>query len=302
VTIIVLLVLVLAWPTSLALWANSKLNHVPALSGAPDTPGTTYLIAGSDARGTGGIVDETTGARADTIMVLNVPPSGRPALMSIPRDTYVQVPGYGGQKINAAYAYGGPSLLVQTVEQLTSLTIDHYVEVGFGSLTDLVDAVGGVNLCWDQTVNDQMSGMVWEAGCHDADGAAALAFSRMRYSDPLGDIGRGQRQRLVIAALAKKAMSPATFLWPPQQIKLVNAGTAAITVDSKTSILDIGKMMLAFRKATGPGGATGVPTIANTGYNVAGVGSTVLLDEAQAAADFAAVKAGTWEGTSPPQQ
>src|SRR5450830_1206415 len=122
---VVVLVALLAWPIGLAIWANGKLNHIDALSGAADTPGTTYLLAGSDARGDSAVPqDGTLGARTDTIMVLQVPSSGPVALISLPRDSYVDVPGHGHAKLNAAFSWGGAPLLVKTVEQLTGLTID----------------------------------------------------------------------------------------------------------------------------------------------------------------------------------
>ena len=192
VVAVLVLLAILAWPIGLLIWANGKIQHVEALSGAENTPGTTYLIAGSDARGSGGINDSTSGARTDTIMLLHKPSSGPVALISIPRDTYAEIPDVGGDKINAAYAYGGAPLLVQTVEALSGLTVDHYVEVGFGGVEGVVDAVGGVRLCLDYDVHDVKSKLDWTAGCHTVNGEKAIAFSRMRYSDPTGDIGRAQ--------------------------------------------------------------------------------------------------------------
>jgi LCP family protein required for cell wall assembly len=276
--LVALLVLLLAWPVGLVVWANGKIQHTEALSGADGTPGTTYLLAGSDARGSGGIDDGTTGARTDTILVLHKPRSGPTALISIPRDTYAEIPGNGMNKINAAYAWGGPPLLVESVEQLTGLTVDHYAEIGFGALEELVDAVGGVELCYDETVHDKRSELDWEAGCHLADGETALAFSRMRYSDPKGDIGRAERQRQVISAVADTAVTPGLLLRPGQQVDLIEAGTSALVVDEDTGIVNLGQLALAFRAATGPEGVTGTPPIADTGYRAGdGSGSTVLL-------------------------
>ncbi|WP_402466830.1 LCP family protein [Isoptericola aurantiacus] len=274
------LVLLLAWPVGLVIWANGKIEHTDALSGAANTPGTTYLLAGSDRRGTGGVNDGTSGARTDTIMVLHKPSNGPTALISIPRDTYVDIPGEGMNKINAAYAWGGAPLLVETVEGLTGLTVDHYAEVGFGSLEELVDAVGGVELCLDYDVDDPKSELVWKSGCHEADGATALAFSRMRYSDPKGDIGRAERQRQVIAAVSEKVVQPSVLLNPVNQVQLVEAGTDALLVDEDTGMVDLGRLALAFKQATGPDGVTGTPPIADPGYDPGtGVGSTVLLSD-----------------------
>ncbi|MBX9243790.1 LCP family protein [Actinotalea ferrariae] len=289
--------LLLAWPIGLVLWADGRLERVPALSGAADTPGTTYLLAGSDARGDGAVPEDgTTGARTDTIMVLHVPPSGPPALISLPRDTYAEIPGNGANKLNAAFSWGGAPLLTQTVEGLTGLTVDHYVEVGFGGITGVVDAVGGVELCLDRDVNEPLSGLVWTAGCHVADGTTALAFARMRYDDPEGDVGRAKRQQQLIAALSSELADPAVLRDPGAQVSLVRAGTDALAVSEGTGALDLGRLALAFRRATGPEGITGTPPIANPDHRPGGIGSTVLLDPELTPAFWTGIR----DGTLPP--
>lgn len=294
IVLVVLLVLALAWPVGLAVWANKQIRHTPALSGAANTPGTTYLLAGSDARGDGGIPqDGTVGARTDTILLLHVPEHGPTALISLPRDTYVTIDGHGPAKLNAAFAWGGAPLLVHTVEQLTGLTIDHYAEIGLGGVKDVVDAVGGVNLCYDRTVNDADSGMVWTPGCHDVNGTQALAFSRMRKADPLGDIGREARQRQLIGAVLGK-LDVKKLVWhPDQQVALIKAGTAALTLDTSANIRTLAALALAFRAANGPGGVTGTPPIKSVDYRAGAVGSTVLLDPAAAPTFWAQVRDGT---------
>lgn len=279
VVAVLVLLAILAWPIGLMIWANGKIQHVEALSGAENTPGTTYLIAGSDARGTGGIDDSTSGARTDTIMLLHKPSSGPVALISLPRDTYAEIPGVGGDKINAAYAYGGAPLLVETVEALSGLTVDHYVEVGFGGVQGVVNAVGGVRLCLDYDVHDVKSKLDWKAGCHTVMGKTAIAFSRMRYSDPTGDIGRAQRQQQVIAQVGKKIADPAVLLNPATQVALADAGLAAVVTDTDSGIIDLAMLGLAFRSANGKDGVTGTPPIATIGYRTPAGASAVLLDE-----------------------
>ncbi len=139
---------------------------------------------GSDSR-EGWIDDGTEGARTDTIMLVHQPENGPAALISIPRDSYVDIPGHDANKINAAFAYGGPQLLVQTVEQLTGLTIDRYLEVGFLGVEDVVNGLGGVELCYDSDVNDpvQHSGVAGGLSQH----------------------GRGHRTRLLAHALLRPA-------------------------------------------------------------------------------------------------
>ncbi|WP_223305011.1 LCP family protein [Cellulomonas sp. B6] len=297
---VVILVVLVAWPVGLLVWANGLLQHTPALSAAADTPGTTYLLAGSDARGDDGGVeaDGTEGQRTDTILLLHKPTSGPTALISLPRDTYVEIPGHGASKLNAAFAWGGAPLLVQTVEGLTGLKVDHYVEIGMGGVAHLVDAVGGVNLCYDADVNDADSGMVWTAGCHDVDGTAALSFARMRKSDPTGDVGRALRQRQLIGAVMGKVDPRSLALNPGAQVALAEAGTGAMVFDEDADIVDVARLALAFRDANAEGGVTGTPPIRSMDYRPGNVGSTVQLDPDLTPGFFASLR----DGTLPPGQ
>lgn len=274
-------------------WVDARITHVDALSGAPDTPGQTYLIVGSDSR-EGWADDGTVGARTDTIMLVHQPVSGPTALISIPRDSYVEIPGYGGNKINAAFAFGGPPLLVQTVENLTGLTIDRYVEVGFLGVMDIVDALGGVELCYDSDVNDPYSTLVWQAGCHQADGATALAFSRMRYADPLGDIGRTARQQQVVSAVANGVLSTSSVVNPKKFFRVASTGLDSFSVSSGTGVWDLARMALVVNAARGPHAVSGTPPLASLDHRVDGVGSTVLLDPDSITAFWAAIAQGEY--------
>ena len=290
--LVVLLVLVLAWPVGLLIWANGQINHVSALSGSTNTPGRTFLIAGSDSRADGAVGDSTEGERADSIMLLHNPDSGPAALISLPRDTFTEIPGHGANKLNASYSRGGPELLVASVEGLTGLSVDHYVEIGMGGVRDVVDAVGGVELCLDYDVDDWRSKLEWEAGCHRADGETALAFARMRYADREGDIGRTERQRQIVSAVISEVSDPATLLDPRGHVDLISSGLGSILVDHDTGIIDLGRMALAFRSATGSDGIVGPPPIADYDYRPGGIGSTVLLDENLAPDFFARLRDG----------
>lgn len=295
VVLVLLVALVLGRAAYLWYLVESNLNRVEALSGAAGTPGETWLIVGSDAREEDGINDGTEGARSDTIMLLHKADNGQTSLTSLPRDTYVEIPGYGGEKINAAYSLGGPALLVETVEQLTGLTMDHYVEVGMSGVSSTVDAVDGVNVCLDYDVDDADSGLVWDTSqgvCQDVDGNQALAYARMRKSDPTGDIGRGLRQRAVISAVVSKAASPSTLWNVRRQDALVTAGTQVLTVDEDASALDIGQMVLGFRSASGSG-MTGAPPISSLDYEPGGIGAAVLLVDTTAPDFFAKLREGT---------
>ena len=295
IAIVVILALIaarVAW-----LWndVSSQLHRIDALSGAADTPGETWLIVGSDARG-GVIQDDTEGARADSVMLLHQAENGQTSLTSLPRDTFVDIPEYGENKINAAYSFGGPKLLVQTVEKLSGLTVDHYVEVGMTGVSQMVDAVGGVDVCLDYDVADGDSGLVWDTSqgqCQTVDGTKALAYSRMRKSDPTGDVGRGLRQRAVISAVVSKAASPTTAISFSRQDALVDAGTNALTVDESAGTMSIARMVLAFRSASGDG-LTGAPPIEDTAYSPedADIGETVLLQDTTAPDFFSRLRDG----------
>lgn len=282
--ILVLAIAIGGWVAYLFKYGDDHLAHVEALSSAPDTGGVTYLIAGSDRRQAGAIDDGTEGQRSDSIILLHKAENGQVSLVSLPRDTYVKIPGYRASKLNSAFSHGGPKLLVETVEQLTHLKIDHFVEVSMGGVRDLVDAVGGINLCSDLNVHDQFSGLVWTPGCHDVDGTTALAFSRMRYSDPRGDIGRTERQRQVIGKLAHKVLTPSTFINPFKQKELLAKGIPTVMTDPDTGMWALGQAVLAMREVLGPNGLVGTPPIADLNYKPGGVGSTVLL--AKSAPEF----------------
>ena len=291
-TLSVLLVIVLAWGGFLVWDANTNIGRVSALSGGADTPGTTYLLAGSDSRADGAVQDGFEGSeRADSIMLVNIAANGQAVALSIPRDTYAEIPGVGWDKINASYAYGGPQLLVETVEKLTGLTIDHFVQIGMGAVPDMVDAVGGVELCYDHDSNDEYSGLNWTAGCHTVDGPTALQFSRMRYQDPEGDIGRTKRQRQVISKVVSEAASPATLINPARTLRVERAGSKSFTVDEDSSIMTVASLVMALRSASSDE-LMGVPPIESLDYTTSAGASAVLLRDETAPDFFAKLRSG----------
>ena len=292
-TLCLLLVLILAWGGFLMWDANTNMGRVSALSGAADTPGTTYLLAGSDSRADGAVQDGfNESERADSIMLVNVAPNGQKVALSIPRDTYAEIPGVGWDKINASYAYGGPELLVETVEKLTGLTVDHFVQIGMGAVPDMVDAVGGVELCYDNDADDQYSGLKWTAGCHTVDGTTALQFSRMRYQDPEGDIGRTKRQRQVISKVISSAASPSTLVNPAKTLRVERAGSKSFTIDEDSSVVTVASLVWALRGASS-NQMMGVPPIESLNFTTNAGASAVLLRDTTADDFFAKLRAGT---------
>lgn len=276
-------------------WVDGKLNKADWLTSAADTPASTWLILGSDERDGStnfGGVDDISGYRTDTILVLTKPKSGPSSLISIPRDSLMNVDDQY-MKINAVAQLVGKKALVGEIEQLTGQKIDHVAQVKFGGLQKVVDALGGVELCYDQDVQDAYSGLNWTAGCHNADGSTALSFSRMRYADATGDFGRNARQRQVISAIVKKASSKETLTNPKTVTTMAEAGLSALTVDGKTTPLTLVNMALAFKDATGSKGISGSVYWSNPDYYMDGGGSSVLLDDAKNTELFSQLAAGT---------
>ncbi|WP_419222913.1 LCP family protein [Gordonia sp. CPCC 206044] len=252
----ILLVLVVG-SVGLLFYYDSKLHRTDALvsyAGRPaDTPGTNWLIVGTDSRAD--LSDEqraqlstgdSDGSRTDTIMMVHKPPSGRAMIISIPRDLYVPIPGQGSHKINAAFNFGGPQLLAQTVEQLTEVRIDHYAEIGFGGFDRVVDAVGGVTICIDQPLNDPKAGLRLTKGCHDLNGRQALGLVRTR-AFPNADLERVVNQRKFLNALMAKATSPSVLANPFRIIPFTNGAVDAVTVDQSDHIWNLVGLAFALR-------------------------------------------------------
>ncbi|MDK4312235.1 LCP family protein [Corynebacterium accolens] len=265
-----------------ALWADTRLTRVDALPDeqVANTSGTNWLLVGSDSRqglseedqqalGTGGDVGE---GRTDTIMLLHIPRSGQAQLVSIPRDSYVEVPGFGMDKINAAFAYGGPKLLTQTVEGNTGLHIDHYAEIGMGGLANVVDSVGGVDICVAEPINDPLAGIDLQEGCQKLEGSDALGYVRTR-ATAMGDLDRVQRQREFFAALLDKITSPATLINPFRSISLINHTASSFIVGDGDHVWHLARVALAM------GSGVDTETVPIGGFQDTVVGNVVLWDD-----------------------
>jgi len=260
-----LLVLWLAFLVAVPIWAWSRVDKVdaePTGDRLPDQPGTTYLVVGSDSRegldqaerqelSTG----SAEGGRTDTIMLLHTG-DGAPLLMSIPRDSLVDIPGQGNTKINAAYALGGPELLVRTIEQNTGIRVDDYIEIGFGGFVNVVDAVGGVDICPEQSITDRKAGLDIKKGCQAVGGITALGYARSRQTFASSDIQRVQNQREVVGAIADKAASPWSVLNPARYVSLADAGSSSLRIGDNVGPLSLVRFAWALGSVTGGGGRT----------------------------------------------
>ncbi len=242
---------------SLLAYFDTKLKRVDALSNyegrVASSAGTNWLLVGSDSRE--GLTEaekealttgDSEGSRTDTIMLVHYGSSGKPMIVSIPRDLYVDIPDNGRHKINAAFGIGGPKLLVQTVETNTGLHIDHYAEIGFGGFDKLVDAVGGIEMCLDEPINDPLAGIDLQAGCQKLNGREALGFVRTR-AFANADLDRVVNQRKFMAALMHKATSFSTVLNPFRFWPLVSGTVDALTVDNGDHLWHLARLAWALR-------------------------------------------------------
>lgn len=256
-----------------------------------------WLVVGSDARSS----DPTTGAdagegafrpgaqRADTIMLVHLTADRDNAyVISFPRDSWVDIPGHGTAKINAAFSYGGPKLLIASFEQLTGIRVDHFAAVDFQGFQQMTDAIGGVEVRLAESVRDPRSGEVFQAGVNHLDGEDALTFVRQRYGLPGGDFDRIKRQQAFLRALMSKTVSAGTLTNPLKLTRLLDAATRSVTVDETMSGNDLRGLAFSLRGLrTDDVSFLTVPvdTTASRGGQ-----SVVLLDDGQAAKLYDAVR------------
>lgn len=279
-------------------WIDSSLQRIPALTDYPDRPGsgagTTWLLVGSDSRqnltpeeqaqlATGG---DLGNGRTDTILLVHIPGIGsstRTTMVSIPRDSYVSVPDYGSDKINAAFAMGGAPLLAQTVEQATGLRVDHYAEIGFDGFARMVDAVGGVTMCPAEPISDPLAGIDLPAGCQELDGRHALGFVRTR-ATPRADLDRMVHQREFMSALLHRATSPVVLLNPLRWIPMARAAGGAVAVNEDDHLWDLARLAWALR------GDVVTTTVPIGDFSGGDSGSVVMWDESAASQLFEALR------------
>ena len=198
----------------------------------PAGNGTNYLIVGSDA-GPGRV-----GGRSDVMVLVHVPADHSDVtLIHFPRDLYVSIPGKGKNKLNAAYAFGGPPLLVKTMQNMLGVRIDHVALLGFEGFKTMTDAVGGVDVNVEESSTGD--GKVFTKGVQHMDGETALVFVRQRKQLSEGDISRGQRQLAFIKALMLKTLSKDVLTNPVKLKDFLEAASSNLTVDQK---LDVGTM------------------------------------------------------------
>ncbi|MFD7643357.1 LCP family protein [Kitasatospora sp. NPDC059795] len=307
--------------SSCAGWAvlngvGSSLGRVDAIGGGPDRPAddgaSTFLVVGTDDRA--GIPEATlkdllhAGGEpchcTDTMMIVQLSADhGRATVVSVPRDSYVDIPAHqdrvsGKQvaaskgKINAAYGMGGAPLAVRTVEQSTGLRIDHYIEVNFLGFVSTVDALGGVQVCTPKPLKDEYSGLDLPAGTSRLDGAGALRYVRARHVDGSSDLGRMHRQQKFLAQLLHQASSGGTLLNPAKLTSVMDTVLRSVKVDKGLGNAELLDFASRLKDLSASNADFATVPLSSVDHPVPGWGSTVLWDEKGAKALFDAVRAG----------
>ncbi|MBD3781908.1 MAG: LCP family protein [Micrococcales bacterium] len=307
------MLLLVAWLgfTAFAPWhawsTVSRVDDAPPGDRPAQGDGHTYLLVGSDSReglsaaerkklGTG----TAEGRRTDSIILVHVPSgSGKPALVSVPRDSFLPIPGHGKNKVNASFAIGGPQLLVQTLEQATGLRIDGYVEIGFGGFSTVVDSLGGVDICVPRNIKDPKAHIDLRKGCQTLDGPTSLGYVRARYSDPKGDIGRAERQRQFLGAVMKQAATPSTVLVPWRWWSFTHAAASSVYVGQETGLVDAYRILSTLRKVSSGEALSLVVPLSDLNATTS-AGSSVLWDQKRAAELFRLLNDGTALDGPPP--
>ena len=295
VSIVVLLVAGGGW--ALTSYINDHVGRVNAgTAGTPSSGPLNILVAGVDVRS--GLspaqqarlhVGHAISSNSDTMMIVHVPADhSSVSVVSLPRDSWVDIPGHGMNKINAAFGLGGPKLMVRTVEHDTGLTINDYVEVDFPGFVKVVNALGGVNICLPYAVNDPYSGLRMPAGHHHVYGVTALEFVRDRHSFALSDLARISDQQQLLSSLLSEAISSGTLANPLKLSHFLSAATGAVKVDQRLNVTVLADQL----RGISPSHVTFMTVpLSNLNYQTPTGESAVLWDAGAAAKIFAELKA-----------
>lgn len=278
---------------------TSQIKHVDVFSLVKNRPtsdgGQNILLVGSDDRA--GLSPKERrklhvgqgdyGSHAEPIMIVHVADDGSVGVVSIPRDSLAEIPTYvtsSGStiaahkgKINSAFGIGGAGLTVSAIEQTTGVHIDHYAQVDFLGFVNMVNALGGVPVCFKKAVTDEKAGLKLPAGTTVLDGKQALAYVRARYIDGTSDYGRMKRQQTFIGSVFNQVMSPAVLLNPARLMSFMNGAAASVTTDTGFNQEAIWKLMAQLRGLS-PSSLT-FTTVPTTSQQVAGVGDVEVFDQ-----------------------
>jgi LCP family protein required for cell wall assembly len=302
-TVLGVLVLVLvAGCSAFALYLNNALNNVsrvpldqkvlPAASRparvAQAGQAMNILIAGTDNGNSGQSVSQAVASghwtpgefRSDTMMIVHIDADRQHVyVVSIPRDSWVHIDGIGMSKINAAFSYGGPSLMVKTVEQLTNLRIDHLAMIDWAGFKDLTTALGGVRVYIPKTFYDTSQKRQWTKGWHVLEGKDALQYVRTRYNLPSnnGDFGRINRQQNFLRQVFHQTLSSGTLTNPVKLTGVLQAITSNLTVDEGFTSSDIRSLALQLRNLRSGDVTFMTAPLARNPYGTSPDGESIVL-------------------------
>ncbi|KWX21391.1 LytR family transcriptional regulator [Mycolicibacterium wolinskyi] len=296
---------------------ESGINHIssPALGEGGEDGAIDILLVGMDSRtdahGNPLSAEELATLRAgddvstntDTIILIRIPNNGKSATaISIPRDSYVEAPGWGKMKINGVFGdvkldrmkqlvevegedpataepkavEAGREELIQTVANLTGVTVDHYAEIGLLGFALITDALGGVNVCLKDAVYEPLSGADFPAGWQKLNGPQALSFVRQRHNLPRGDLDRVTRQQAVMASLAHEVISSKTLSSPATLGRLQNAVQRSVVISDGWDIMDFADQLQ--KLAAGNVAFATIPILREDGWSDDGMQSVVRVD------------------------
>ena len=285
---------------------SASINKIDAFAGIDKRPermssAINYLLVGSDTRE--GLTKEqlkllrvgstktAAGSRSDTMLMVHISKSrDKATIISIPRDSLVTIPEHPSSldktkivpaakgKINAAFAWGGAPLLIQTIENETGVRIDHYIEIGFAGFAGMVDALGGIEVCTKRDIDDPGSHLVLPAGVHTLNGVEALKYVRTRDFDGMGDLGRMQRQQQFMSAVLRKVTSTGVLLNPIKLVNFFNAAIATVKTDSELNKSDLLTLAKQMKNLSSSNVRTLTIPLGNSNARVPGLGSVVTWD------------------------
>jgi len=278
-----------------------KIDAFAGLDKRPDkkSSAVNYLIVGSDTREgltraeqkalRVGSVKTAAGKRSDTMLLVHISKSrDKAVLVSIPRDSYALIPEHlnsqgktipaAYSKLNSSFNWGGAPLLIETIEQMTDLKMDHYVEINFVGFARMVDSLGGIEICTTKDINDSKSHLVLPAGVHNLNGIDALKYVRTREFDGLGDIGRMQRQQAFISSVVKKATSMGVLLNPITMTSFINSALSAVITDEGLNSSDMIVLAKQLKSLSASNVRTLTVPLSDLYYNANGVTASVLWD------------------------
>jgi LCP family protein required for cell wall assembly len=284
---------------------SGQISRIDVFAGLGNRPekvnsALNYLVVGSDNREgltkeqikklrVGG-VKVAAGQRSDTMLLIHISKNRDSAfIVSLPRDTLVNIPAHTSTdgkrqipehpgKLNSAFAFGGAPLLIETIESMTQLQIDHYVEVSFAGFVGVVDALGGIEVCSNVPINDPKSHLVMDAGTHVLDGVESLKYVRTRDFDGRGDIGRMERQQKFVSGIIRKATSSGTLLNPIKLANFFKATISTVKMDegvNKNDLLTLAKQM---RNLSSGNVRTLTVPLSDPNGRYPGLGSVVIWD------------------------